>query len=199
MLRLRDLMTTDVVTLSPDTTLRDATALLATRHVSGAPVVAGGRVVGVVSVTDLLDFVATAPATGRGRDAAPDAWDALDEVPPWNGDEDPPSAFFVDLWESGSGEDDVGMVDGTLVPGGPADPLAEHTVAEVMTRRLRALAPSVDVAAAADYMRTVGIHRVLVMERGRLVGIVTTSDIVRAVADRRIVARTFVFGPPAHA
>jgi CBS domain-containing protein len=31
-----------------------------------------------------------------------------------------------------------------------------------------------------------GIHRVLVMEGGRLLGIVTSSDFVRAVSERRV-------------
>lgn len=59
MLRLRDIMTTDVVTLTSDTTLREAMELFAHHHVSGAPVVAGGRIVGVVSATDLMMFAAS--------------------------------------------------------------------------------------------------------------------------------------------
>jgi CBS domain-containing protein len=58
MLRVRDIMTTDVVTLSPDLSLRDAMALLTRRHISGAPVVSAGRVVGVASLTDFADFAA---------------------------------------------------------------------------------------------------------------------------------------------
>ena len=51
MLALRDIMTADVVTVSPQTTLREAMELLAQRHLSGAPVVSGGELVGVVSAT----------------------------------------------------------------------------------------------------------------------------------------------------
>lgn len=58
MLRLRDIMTTELVTVSPELSLRDAMELLVTSHVSGAPVVAQHRVVGVVSATDLLGFAA---------------------------------------------------------------------------------------------------------------------------------------------
>ena len=43
MLRLRDIMTTDVVTVSPESTIREAMELFASRHISGAPVVAGNR------------------------------------------------------------------------------------------------------------------------------------------------------------
>jgi CBS-domain-containing membrane protein len=54
-LRVRDIMTTDVVTLPPDATLEEAEQCFATHHVSGVPVVDGGRAVGVVSRSDLLD------------------------------------------------------------------------------------------------------------------------------------------------
>ncbi len=40
MLRLRDIMTTELVTVAPELSLRDAMELLVTSHVSGAPVVA---------------------------------------------------------------------------------------------------------------------------------------------------------------
>ena len=40
-LRLRDIMTTDALTVTPETTVREAMELLARHHVSGAPVVSG--------------------------------------------------------------------------------------------------------------------------------------------------------------
>ena len=40
MLRLRDIMTTDLLTLAPEVTIRDAMESLAAKHVTGAPVVA---------------------------------------------------------------------------------------------------------------------------------------------------------------
>jgi CBS domain-containing protein len=35
-------------------------------------------------------------------------------------------------------------------------------------------------------MQRLKVHRVLVLEAGKLVGILTTTDIVRAVAERRV-------------
>ena len=48
-MRVRDVMTTDVTTVAPDTDLRDVAALLVEKRISGVPVVEAGRVVGVVS------------------------------------------------------------------------------------------------------------------------------------------------------
>lgn len=55
-LTVRDIMSRDVKTVSPETLLRDVALLLATHHISGAPVVdAAGRVVGVISESDLIN------------------------------------------------------------------------------------------------------------------------------------------------
>jgi CBS domain-containing protein len=50
------------------------------------------------------------------------------------------------------------------------------------------------VSEAADYMRRVGIHRVLVMEGEELLGILTALDLAKAVADHRLQNRVYVFG-----
>ena len=46
-------------------------------------------------------------------------------------------------------------------------------------------------------MQRVGVHRVLVMEGDALVGIVSSLDLVKAVAARKVPGRTLVFGRPA--
>jgi CBS domain-containing protein len=52
---VRDVMTTDVLTLTPDSNVRDAMQALVDRGVDAAPVVdAGGRVVGMLSTADLI-------------------------------------------------------------------------------------------------------------------------------------------------
>jgi CBS domain-containing protein len=53
-MRVRDVMTTDVMTVAPDTDLRQVAALLVQKRISGVPVVEGERVVGVVSERDIL-------------------------------------------------------------------------------------------------------------------------------------------------
>jgi CBS domain-containing protein len=54
-MKIRSVMSTHVVTISPETTLRDAAARLIRYGVSGLPVVdEGGRLVGVLSEADIL-------------------------------------------------------------------------------------------------------------------------------------------------
>jgi CBS domain-containing protein len=51
-----------------------------------------------------------------------------------------------------------------------------------MTQRLCELPPETDVQEAAEFMLRSGIHRVLVTQDSRLVGVVSTSDVVKAVS-----------------
>jgi CBS domain-containing protein len=54
-MRAMDVMTTDVITVDPETTVQSLATLLAERGISGAPVVdSDGRLVGVISEGDLL-------------------------------------------------------------------------------------------------------------------------------------------------
>lgn len=62
------------------------------------------------------------------------------------------------------------------------DFLADHTVAEGMSPTLLSVEPNENVRAAARTMTEEKVHRLLVLVRGRLAGIVSASDIVRAVA-----------------
>ena len=50
----RDLMSAPVVSITPETTVHDIAELLIERHISGAPVVAKGEIVGMVTESDLL-------------------------------------------------------------------------------------------------------------------------------------------------
>ncbi len=56
MLQARDIMTTEVITVSPQTSVLDLARLLAHHKINGAPVVADdGRLVGVVTQSNLID------------------------------------------------------------------------------------------------------------------------------------------------
>lgn len=147
MLKVKDLMTREVLTLAPNTTVREAAEVLSTEHVSGAPVVRLGTVVGMVSSVDLLEFIAGLPA-------------------------DP---------EAVSGGLEHGILD-------------DHTVEEAMTRGpVKTIALDAPASTAAEMMMEEGIHRLPVLDNGKLVGIISTTDLVKAIADRKLSYRTFVF------
>jgi CBS domain-containing protein len=68
---VRDVMTTGVVSLRPDTPYREIAAMFREHRVSGFPVTDGdGKVIGVVSESDLLTL-ATGATAGTVRPARP--------------------------------------------------------------------------------------------------------------------------------
>jgi len=70
-MKIRELMTRDVATVTPGTTLKEVARVLTRRGISGVPVVdTGGRVLGVVSEADVL-MKERGP---EGRPAARFAW-----------------------------------------------------------------------------------------------------------------------------
>lgn len=62
-------------------------------------------------------------------------------------------------------------------------PSSATTVREVMTRRVHHVSRDTGVAVAANVMRERRIHRLLVTERGVLVGVVTSLDLLRVVEE----------------
>ncbi|MEX2180297.1 MAG: CBS domain-containing protein [Gemmatimonadaceae bacterium] len=194
MLRLHDIMTRDLVTLSPEHTLREAMSILTSKHISGAPVVSGQNVVGVVSLTDLADLASSAPGVPTEHPEQAE-WGEFDEPVDLPEGEEPPSSYFQRLWDDAGAEVGERMA----APEGPEwDALQEHTVGEAMTRDIQWLVPERSVEEAAQFMRNASIHRVLVIEDGKLLGMVTTKDIADAVADHKLSTRTYVFGAPSH-
>ena len=95
-LSVRDLMSTDVVSVAPDLSLRSLAELFAARHLGGAPVMAGSRVVGVISTSDILAFEASTPdAAAAMRERAEREPEPSEE---WREGDDPPAAFFTESW-----------------------------------------------------------------------------------------------------
>ena len=187
MLTLRDIMTRDVVTVAPDLSIRDAMELLARRGISGVPVVGGREVVGVISLSDLVQFAASVSAPSRDR-----LEPALDDVTdsPAGVEGDPDAAFFAEMWSDEATE----AVERFDPDSGPErNALAEHTVSEAMTHGARTLRPDTGALEAAAVMTGERIHRIVVMDGDQPVGIVSLTDIARAAAEHKLTTRTYVF------
>jgi CBS domain-containing protein len=183
MLRLRDIMTTNVVTVTPETTVREAMELLSQQHVSGAPVVAGSKLAGVVTSNDLMAFAASLSGAPTERETAQEWTDPSsdDDVEP---ELETASAAFDAMWDD-AGVDTTARIESSATPEWSV--LDEHDVSELMTRTpLFTLGPDASVESAAELMRRKGIHRVLVIEGEKMLGVVSALDVAGAVARRWI-------------
>jgi CBS domain-containing protein len=149
-MRVHEVMTTNVHTVSPATSLKEAAELLVRQHISGVPVVdADGRVLGVVSEGDILFKERGAPKE---------------------------KSFFASLLELSflGWLLDVGLRD-------MHEKLEARTVGEAMTSPAVTIDPSRPLTAAANTMLEQSLKRLPVVDyAGRLVGIVTRADLVRA-------------------
>ena len=145
--RVFELMNPDVVTLRLDHTLVEAQEILASKSVSGAPVVdAAGRVLGVVSQNDLVRKAAHPDTVAQA------------------------GQFFSSVEDYA----DLGAT--------PAVASSQH-VSDVFTPRVYSVNRDTGVAVAANIMRERRIHRLLVIDKGVLVGIISSLDLLRVVEE----------------
>jgi CBS domain-containing protein len=144
--RVREYMTTDVLTVGPDTPVPQIVAVLAGQAISGLPVVDGDRVVGIVSEGDLV--MREKPLH------MPAAISFLGE------------ALMIDSPKQIDTE------------------FKKHfgaTAKDIMTSHVYTVAPDAALSAAAQLMVDKDVKRLPVVENGKLVGILTRKDLVRAL------------------
>jgi CBS domain-containing protein len=149
-MRAMDVMTTNVITVGPDTSVQDIAKLLSERNISGVPVVdAANRLVGIVSEGDLLHRVET--GTERRVHRRRRSW-WLD----WFGSEEELARDYVKSHG--------------------------RSAKDVMTSEVVTVSEDTDLADVANLLETRRIKRVPVVRDGKLVGIVSRANIVRALA-----------------
>jgi CBS domain-containing protein len=142
-MRVREVMTEDVLTIGPEAPLKDVAKILVEHGVSGLPVCdIEGHVVGVISEGDIL----------------------YKEHDPTEGHVGGPLGWFVD---------------GSPNVRGAAKAQA-ITAGKAMTSPAVTIPPYESVAQAARVMCERRVNRLPVVKGGKLVGIVTRADLVRA-------------------
>lgn len=140
---VRDVMSPSVISVRPETSLKEVAQLLVDCKVSGLPVVdEGGAVLGIVSEADFLIKEQGIEAVRRRRLAR----------------------IIGESRESRSQLAKIGAL----------------TAGEAMTAPAVTISASSRIAEAAAAMTAHGVKRLPVLEDGRLVGIVTRADLVRA-------------------
>ena len=177
MLTVKDLMMPEPLTVEAQESLRSAAELLTSSGISGAPVVSGDKLVGMISLADVLAFEVNEP---DGPVFRPELSEPFEDLVPEEADGiGDASGWLSTLWEDGGGQV-VSRLDHPETP--EWDLLDEHTVSEVMSRVVYHVGPMTPITEAAQLMEKEHIHRVLVLDDEEPVGILTTSDIVRGVA-----------------
>ena len=147
-MKVRDIMSTKVVTASPSTTIRDIAGLMVEKHVSGLPVLSdSGTLVGIVSEGDLLRRPELGTQKHRRR---------------W-------VSFF-------SGVDEQAR-----------EFTKTHALraGDVMTEQVIHVSEQTPLGDVVGLMEKHNIKRLPVLSDGKLVGIVSRADLLRALAARQ--------------
>jgi len=179
MLTVRDIMRSKVVTVSPDTSVRQLTRLLADEEISGTPVVDGnGSLLGVVSATDVVRLA----AQDASVQIASQFLQAMPTTPP---DPDDPEGPDVDPFGFFLPEDSPFGNEEILNQFAESE-LDSVTVADIMTPVTFSVPPTATLKELAQFLVRGRIHRAVVVEEDRLHGIVTSGDVLQAVAEGRL-------------
>lgn len=159
----KDLMSEKVVCVHPETPIHNLIKTLAKRHIHGAPVVdKKGKLVGVVSMTDVVEYD---EKTSKKRGGVTE------------------KSFYSDT---------NGKLKKTLDKILKAKLLGNAVVQDIMTPRVIIAQADDTIDRLAKIMYEKKIHRVIIMEKGQVAGVVSTLDILNAVSTMGYGSSAFV-------
>jgi CBS domain-containing protein len=153
-----DVMQRNLVTVHASDPIEEVERVLAEAKIGGVPVLDDNEeVIGILSMSDLVNRYAE-------DDGLPEEADYRDLDPDDDEDEDPDE-------------------ESTEILAFRRPDNASVCAGDVMTADISFVSPSASLREAAGVMVRQHIHRLLVVERGRAIGILSTLDILRAIAD----------------
>jgi len=153
-MKIKDVMNKDVITCKPDDTLGNLADLLKKNHISGLPVVDKGKVVGLVSETDLLKLFKFPEISNELW--LPSPFEII-EIPIRN---------LVKIEETKKAFENLKL----------------QPVRDIMTKTIHAISPEDELEDASGMMVRHKVNRLPVIDNGKLVGIVARSDILRGLS-----------------
>ena len=157
-LRVRDLMTTQVITVKPTDTVRQAVIKMALDNVTGAPVVDNrNHVLGVISQTDILQLILKYQ-------------DKLDEE------------IHSEHLLSQPMDTDNQSADMTLIN----KEFSGMKVEDIMVRSTLYTTPDAEIVEALRMMMKMDVNRLPVLEQGILVGTMSRSDVIFAIYKKKV-------------
>ena len=152
-MKVKDVMNPNVVFCKPDDTVREAARVLKENNVSGAPVLKGEELVGIISEADLLKLLILPE---KGELWLPSPFEVI-EVP---------IRELLGWEETKKMLSDVGST----------------KIEEIMIRDVYTISSEASIEEASEHMIRHRINRLPVTEDNRVVGIITRGDIIEGPA-----------------
>lgn len=159
----RDLMAEKVVCVQPETPIRELIKLLVKNQINGAPVIdKAGKLAGVVSKTDIIEC---GEKTGKKRSAQGK------------------KSYYDDT--NGKLEKDFDKV-------AKSKDFGEARVKDIMTTNVITAREDDTIDRLAKIMYDKKIHRIIIQDKGKVLGVVSTMDILHAVSTMGCGSSAFV-------
>ncbi len=156
MMKVKDAMNKNVITLSPNLTIKEAYETFVKNNISGAPVVdSQGKLLGILTIKDILKVI-----KNRMEDIGifiyPTPFDFMETLP-------------IEIPEENRST---------------FESIANIKVGEIMERKVHYINPNADIYEALELLIKKDVSRLPVVdENKRVVGIVTRSDLLKAIAE----------------
>lgn len=154
MKKVKEVMNRNVIFFTPEDTIFNVARILCEKNISGAPVVEKERVVGVISVSDIVKFIKIKLKLSKAY-----------EIPSL-------SLLFLNLVKTG--RDYIQLKK-------EIKRISEVKIKKIMSRKVVSIGPEDTVFDAASLMDKHDVNRLPVIENGKLIGIVARADIIKAL------------------
>lgn len=158
-LKVRDLMTTDVVTLQPTDTVKKAAIKFAVDNISGAPVVdSRNHLLGILSENDILNLLYRYQvALDKDREG---------------------SVMLNNSLDSDSEDDDELKA--------ISKEISNLEISNIMVRTVLTTSPDASIMEVLKSMMEMEVNRVPVIEKGVVLGVISRADIIFALYKKKV-------------
>lgn len=148
-MKVKEIMKKKVIYFSPNDSIFKVAKIFSQKNISGAPVVENGKVVGVISETDIIKFIRMKFPSSI---AAPQL-----------------SLLILNFLKNTFGfREEVKKV-------------SKLRVKDLMSKKVVSISPKASILEAAEKMEKFDVQRLPVIEKGKLVGIISRADLVKTL------------------
>jgi CBS domain-containing protein len=158
MKKVRDFMRCDVFFVKPNHSVFDVAKVFSHNNISGAPVVDKGRVIGIVSVSDIIKFMNTKLTNAETIVQEPNSL----------------SLLLLNLVKMGKDYVDFKKELGRI---------SKTEVKNMMSKKVVCISPEANLFEAAEMMEKNDVNRLPVIENGKLIGIIARADLIKALVE----------------
>lgn len=150
--KVKHYMSKKVIKFSPEASIFDVAKVLAQKNISGAPVVEKGKIVGIISETDIVKFMQLKIPSAKI--------------------EIPSISFML-----------ASLIKDHFQFKKELKRISEFKVKNIMSKSVVTISPDETILEAATKMAEHDINRLPVVENGKVIGIISRADLIKALLE----------------